>query len=42
LDILEKYCFVFPEDKEMVYWELYSRPVDILMTVSEANKTASV
>jgi len=41
LDILEEFLFPYPEEKAEIYWGLYSRPIDILEKVSDANKTTS-
>lgn len=35
---MEDWSFDFPEAKANVYWELYSRPTEIVMAISEANK----
>ena len=30
LNLMEDWSFDFPEDKALLYWELYSRPTEIL------------
>ena len=38
LNLMEDWSFDFPEDKALLYWELYSRPMEIVEAVGEANK----
>jgi len=38
LNLMEDWSFDFPEDKALLYWELYSRPMEIVEAIGEANK----
>ena len=38
LNLMEDWSFDFPEDKALLYWELYSRPTEIVEAIGEANK----
>jgi len=39
LNLMEDWSFDFPEDKALLYWELYSRPTEILYNINEANRS---
>ena len=37
-EILDDYWFVLPDDKQLAYWVLYSKPMEVLVAMSGASR----